>query len=54
MSDATPQFECDDLDDVHQLLERAANYHEAAGHEVIAAELRQGARVVAAEVADDE
>jgi len=54
MTDATPQFECEDLADVHQLLERAANYHEAAHHEVIAAELRQGARVVAAEVADDE
>jgi hypothetical protein len=54
MTDATLQFECEDLDDVHELLERAANYHAAAHHEVIAAELRQGARVVAAEVAGDE
>jgi hypothetical protein len=50
MSDAEPQFECDDLSDVRELLERAANYHDAAHEETIAAELRQGAAVVEREV----
>ena len=49
--DATPEFECDDLADVAELLRRAANWHEAAQQATIAAELRAGAAVVDAEVA---
>ena len=52
--DATPEFESEDLADVAELLRRAANWHEAAHNETIAAELRAGAAVVDAEVAADE
>jgi len=44
--DATAEFECEDLTDVRELLQRAANWHEAAHQDTIAAELRQGAAVV--------
>jgi hypothetical protein len=49
-SNADPQYVAEDLADVRELLERAGNYHEAAGEDVIAAELRRGAAVVDQEV----
>ena len=52
--DATPEFESEDLADVAELLRRAANWHEAAHNETIAAELRAGAAVVDAAVATPE
>jgi len=54
MSDAEPQFVAEDLADVRELLRRAGNYHEHAGDDVIAAELRRGAAVVEEEVSDDD
>lgn len=48
-----PQYQSDDLEDVAELLRRAAEY--AAGHDddIVAAELRDGAGVVESEVADE-
>ena len=51
---ADPEFMADDLDDVSELLRRAAEYAAAQGDATIAAELRRGATVVNAEVSDAE
>ena len=51
---ADPEFVAADLGDVRELLRRAAEYADANGDATIAAELRRGAAVVDAEVADAE
>ena len=48
-----PQYQSDDLEDVVRLLLRAAEYASDHGDETVAAELRQGAVVVDAEVRDE-
>ena len=51
---ADPEFMADDLDDVSELLRRAAEYADAQGDATIAAELRRGAAVLNSEVRDAE
>jgi hypothetical protein len=49
-----PQYRSDDLEDVAELLRRAAEYAADHDDEIVAAELRQAAVVVDAEVTADE
>lgn len=52
-ADATPEYVAEDVSDCEELLRRAANYAEANKDPTVAAELRRGAAVLHAEVADD-
>jgi len=51
---ADPEFMAADLADCRELLRRAAEYADANGDAVVAAELRRGAAVVDSEVRDAE
>jgi len=51
---ADPEFMAENLGDVRELLRRAAEYADANGDVVVAAELRRGAAVVDSEVRDAE
>jgi len=48
-----PQYQSDDLEDVAELLRRAAEYATDHDDDIVAAELRDGAGVVESEVADE-